>query len=51
MDLAAVTCVRVNLYTTLDQSDSAVEVGLEYLRRIDANWPLRGDGRGRPAGL
>lgn len=40
-DLAAVTCVRVNLYTTLDRSDSAVEVGLEYLRRIDANWPLQ----------
>ena len=27
--------MRVNLYTMLDQSDSAVEVGLEYLRRID----------------
>src|SRR6202048_1830447 len=33
VDSAAVTCVRLNLYTTLDHSDSAVEVGLDYLRR------------------
>jgi PAS domain S-box-containing protein len=32
-------CVRINLYTTLDQSDRAVEVGLDYLRRVDARWP------------
>ena len=38
VDSAAVACVRINLYTTLDQSDSAVEVGLDYLRRIDAQW-------------
>ena len=38
VDSAAVTCVRINLYTTLDQSDSAVEVGLEYLRRVDDQW-------------
>ena len=38
--LAAVACVRINLYTTLDRSDSAVGVGLDYLRRIDAQWPL-----------
>ena len=38
--LAAVTCVRVNLYTILDQSDSAVEVGLDYLRRVDGQWSL-----------
>ncbi len=41
VDSAAVTCVRLNLYTTLDQSDSAVEVGLDYLRRIDGQWPLQ----------
>src|SRR6202035_2749519 len=35
VDSAAVTCVRLNLYTTLDHSDSAVEVGLDYLRRVD----------------
>jgi PAS domain S-box-containing protein len=38
VDAAAVTCVSVNLYTTLDQSDSAVEVGLEYLRRVGGQW-------------
>ena len=40
VDSAAVTCVRINLYTNLDQSDSAVEVGLEYLRRVDGQWSL-----------
>jgi PAS domain S-box-containing protein len=41
VDSAAVTCVRLNLYTTLDHSDSAVEVGLDYLRRVDdGQWPL-----------
>ncbi len=39
-DSAAVTCVRLNLYTNLDQSDSAVEVGLDYLRRVDSQWSL-----------
>jgi PAS domain S-box-containing protein len=37
-DLAAVTCLRVNLYTNLDQLESAVGVGLEYLRRFDGAW-------------
>ena len=36
---AAVSCMRINLYTTLDRSDSAVEVGLDYLRRVDGEWP------------
>jgi PAS domain S-box-containing protein len=41
IDSAAVTCIRINLYTNLDQSDSAVAVGLEYLRRVDdGRWPL-----------
>jgi PAS domain S-box-containing protein len=41
VDSGAVTCVRLNLYTTLDHSDSAVEVGLDYLRRVDdGRWPL-----------
>ena len=39
-DSAAVTCVRLNLYTNLDQSDSAVQVGLDYLRRVDGQWSL-----------
>ena len=42
VDSAAVTCVRLNLYTILDRSDSAVEVGMDYLRRVDdGRWPLR----------
>ena len=40
VDSAAVTCVRLNLYTNLDQSDGAVEVGQDYLRRADSEWPL-----------
>ena len=36
---AAGACVLVNLYTTLDRSDKAVEVGRDYLRRVDARWP------------
>ncbi|HEY2212474.1 MAG TPA: AAA family ATPase, partial [Bradyrhizobium sp.] len=38
VDSAAVTRVRINLYTNLDHSDSAVEVGLEYLRRFVGRW-------------
>jgi PAS domain S-box-containing protein len=38
VDSAAVTRVRINLYTNLDRSDSAVEVGLEYLRRFNGQW-------------
>jgi PAS domain S-box-containing protein len=37
-DLAAVTCLRLDLYTTLDRSDRAVEVCLEYLRRLGIVW-------------
>ena len=47
-DLAAVTCVRVNLFTTLDRSDRAVEAGLDYLRRVGIQWsphPTRDDVR------
>jgi PAS domain S-box-containing protein len=40
VDAAAVACVRINIYTTLDQSDSAVRVGLDYLRRVDGPWSL-----------
>jgi PAS domain S-box-containing protein len=39
VDSAAVACVRLNLYTLLDQSDRAVVVGLDYLRRVDSRWP------------
>jgi len=41
VDSAAVTCVRINLYTNLGQSDNAVAVGLEYLQRLDDTWSLQ----------
>jgi PAS domain S-box-containing protein len=41
LDSASVTCARINLYTHLDQSDSAVAVGLDYLRRFDRQWRLQ----------
>ncbi len=37
-DVAAVTGLRLRLYTTMDRSDRAVEVCLEYLRRGGTNW-------------
>ena len=39
IDSASVACLRVNLFTTLDRSDRAVDVGLEYLRRTGEQWP------------
>ncbi|WP_437594472.1 sensor histidine kinase [Sorangium sp. So ce1000] len=39
VDFAAVMCVRMALYTTLDQSDRSVEACLEYLRRVGVGWP------------
>ncbi|MFP2907841.1 AAA family ATPase [Pyxidicoccus sp. 3LFB2] len=38
VDLAAVTCARLALYTTLDRSDRGVEVCLEYLQRTGVSW-------------
>ncbi|MFZ6178899.1 AAA family ATPase [Nannocystis pusilla] len=38
VDSAAVTCVRMALYLTLDRSDHTIEVCLEYLRRVDVQW-------------
>ena len=38
VDRAAVTRLRVALYTTLDRSDRAIEVGLEYLQSIGIEW-------------
>src|SRR5262249_48784251 len=34
VELATVTCLRVDLYTALDQSDRAVAVCLDYLRHL-----------------
>ena len=39
-DTAAVTRLRLTLYTTLDQSDRGVEICLEYLQRGGVDWSL-----------
>jgi predicted ATPase/signal transduction histidine kinase len=38
VELATVTCLRVDLYTALDQSDRAVAVCLDYLRHLGVEW-------------
>jgi predicted ATPase len=38
VELATVTCLRVDLYTILDQSDRAVAVCLDYLRHLGVEW-------------
>jgi len=38
VELATVVCLRVDLYTTLDQSDRAVAVCLDYLRHLGVEW-------------
>jgi PAS domain S-box-containing protein len=49
VELATVACLRVDLYTTLGQSDRAVAVCLDYLRKIGVEWsphPTEEEGRG-----
>jgi predicted ATPase len=38
VERSTVTCLRADLYTTLNQSDRAVVVCLEYLRHVDIEW-------------
>src|SRR6202171_3142762 len=38
VDIAAVTCLRLTLFTTLDRSDRGVEVCLEFLQRSGVRW-------------
>ena len=38
VDRATVACLRVDLYTTLDRSDRAVDVCLAYLRHLGIDW-------------
>jgi PAS domain S-box-containing protein len=48
VELATVACLRVDLYTTLDQSDHAVSVCLDYLRLVGVEWsahPTEGEAR------
>ncbi|HEY4349626.1 MAG TPA: AAA family ATPase, partial [Paraburkholderia sp.] len=35
---ATLACLAIDLYVTLDRSDEAVAVGLDYLRRIGIEW-------------
>src|SRR5450631_1704066 len=46
VDIAAVACLQLTLYTTLDRSDRGVEVCLEFLQRGGVHWsphPQRDD--------
>src|SRR5712675_182491 len=38
VERATVACLRVDLYTTLDQSSRAIAVGLDYLRHLAIDW-------------
>jgi predicted ATPase len=38
VERAAVACLRVDLYTTLDQGSRAIAVGLDYLRHLGIDW-------------
>jgi len=38
VELAAVTCLRVDLYMTLNRSERAVDIGLDYLRYLGVDW-------------
>jgi PAS domain S-box-containing protein len=38
VELAAVTCLRVDLYMTLNRSDRAIAIGLDYLRYLGIDW-------------
>src|SRR6266403_55194 len=48
VERASVTCLRADLYTTLDQSSRAIAVGLDYLRHLGIDWsphPTEADAR------
>ncbi len=48
VERATVVCLRADLYTTLDQSDRAVAVCLDYLRHLGVEWlahPTEDEGR------
>src|SRR5215471_15298880 len=38
IEQATVACLRLDLYTTLDRSDRAIDVGLTYLRHLGVEW-------------
>jgi PAS domain S-box-containing protein len=48
VELATVTCLRVDVYTILDQSHRAVAVCLDYLQHLGVEWsphPTKEEGR------
>ena len=51
VDNAAVTRLRTELHTTLNQNDRAVEAGLEYLRRVGGRLVAPSDGPGGTQGI
>jgi PAS domain S-box-containing protein len=38
VERASATCLRADLYTTLDQGSRAIAVGLDYLRHLGIDW-------------
>ena len=40
VERAAVACLRVELYTTLNEGARAIVVALDYLRQLGIDWPL-----------
>jgi PAS domain S-box-containing protein len=49
VERATVACLRVDLYTTLDQGSRAITVGLDYLRHLGVDWsphPTEDEARG-----
>ena len=40
VERATVACLRMDLYVALDQSGSAVAIGLDYLRHLGIEWSL-----------
>src|SRR3979411_2337995 len=48
VERASVTCLRADLYTTLDQGSRAIAIGLDYLRHLGIDWsphPLEDEAR------
>ncbi|WP_027576484.1 AAA family ATPase [Bradyrhizobium sp. WSM1743] len=39
VELATVSCLRIDLYTRLDRSSDAIAVALDYLRHLTIDWP------------
>ncbi len=38
VDASAVACERIDVYTAQSRNDSAIETGLDYLRRVGVEW-------------